>query len=258
MRKLFKYGGIIASIALIVAGAVSIGAGALGVMQVRDALSAEKIVGSPDMTPTLISAEAKDAGLNVATLDIPSQAVAGRTIDTGSEAQAFAGYMRIHALEASGGQVYAEMGRFLDKNGKATNDEALAAKDSTGQPVPNQARNLWVTETALTTALNTSFFAERVGVFTLAIGGALLLTGIGFLVLTLGGRFARTRPRLRPQVSQSRECSQRRPSSQSRTAEARLRPGLCRMGVRAELAVSISLSATGRAHGRIGSRLQCG
>ena len=48
MRKLFKYGGIIASIALIVAGAVSIGAGALGVMQVRDALSGEKIVGSPD------------------------------------------------------------------------------------------------------------------------------------------------------------------------------------------------------------------
>ena len=48
MRKLFKYGGIIASIALIVAGTVSIGAGALGVIQVRDALSGEKIVGSPD------------------------------------------------------------------------------------------------------------------------------------------------------------------------------------------------------------------
>ena len=128
----------------------------------------------------------------MATLDIPSQAVAGRTIDTGSEAQAFAGYMRIHALEASGGQVYAEMGRFLflrlKKNEQGYDDEALAAKDSTGQPVPNQARNLWVTETALATALNTSFFAERVGVFTLAMGGALLLTGIGFLVLTLEPR----------------------------------------------------------------------
>ena len=81
-------------------------------MQVRDALSAEKIIGSPDMTPTLISAEAKDAGLNVATLDIPSQAVAGKTIDTGSEAQAFAGYMRIHVLEASGGQVVRRDGPF--------------------------------------------------------------------------------------------------------------------------------------------------
>src|SRR5215218_8894666 len=129
MRKIFEYGGIIASVILIVAGAVSIGAGALGVMQVRDALAAEKIVGSPDMTPTAIKAEAQKAGLNVAALDIPEMAVAGRTIDTGSEAQAFAAYMRIHALEATGGQVYAEMGRFLDTNGKATNDEAAAAKD---------------------------------------------------------------------------------------------------------------------------------
>jgi hypothetical protein len=71
-------------------------------MQVRDALSGEKIVGSPDMTPALISAEAKDAGLNVATLNIPSQSLAGETINTGSEAKAFAQYMRIHALEASG------------------------------------------------------------------------------------------------------------------------------------------------------------
>jgi hypothetical protein len=211
MRTLFKYGGIVASVMLIVAGAVSIGAGALGVMQVRNALSAEKIVGSPDMTPTAITAEAKDAGLNLATLDIPNQAVAGKTIDTGSEAQAFAGYMRIHALEASGGQVYAEMGRFLDANGKATNDEALAAKDPTGQPVQNQARNLWVTETALTTALNTSFFAERVGIFTLAIGGALLLTGIGFLVLMLGGA-------LRPTPSETPAVSQAKPSVQPASA----------------------------------------
>jgi hypothetical protein len=211
MRTLFQYGGIVASVMLIVAGAVSIGAGALGVTQVRNALSAEKIVGSPDMTPTAITAEAKDAGLNLATLDIPNQAVAGKTIDTGSEAQAFAGYMRIHALEASGGQVYAEMGRFLDANGKATNDEALAAKDPTGQPVQNQARNLWVTETALTTALNTSFFAERVGIFTLAIGGALLLTGIGFLVLMLGGA-------LRPTPSETPAVSQAKPSVQPASA----------------------------------------
>ena len=193
MRKFFQYGGIIASVILIVAGAVSIGAGAFGVVEVRNALSAEKIVGTPDMTPTAISAAAKEAGLDLAKLDIPSMAVAGRTIDTGSEAKAFAGYMRIHALESTGGQVYSEMGRFLDANGKATNDEALAAKDpKTEQPVQNQLRNLWVTETALATALTTSFFAERVGLFTLAIGAALLITGFGFLVLTLGGALRRT------------------------------------------------------------------
>ena len=46
---------------------------------------------------------------------------------------------------------------------------------------------MWVTETALTTALNTSFFAERVAVFSIVMGAALLLTGIGFFILTLGG-----------------------------------------------------------------------
>ena len=38
----------------------------------------------------------------------------------------------------------------------------------------------------VSTALNTSFFAETVGVFGIVMGIALLLVGIGFLVLTLG------------------------------------------------------------------------
>jgi hypothetical protein len=42
-----------------------------------------------------------------------------------------------------------------------------------------------VTETALSTALNVAYFAERVSVFAIVMGFALLLTGIGFLVLTL-------------------------------------------------------------------------
>ena len=44
---------------------------------------------------------------------------------------------------------------------------------------------MWVTETALTTALNTAYFAEQVALFSIVMGVALLLTGIGFLVLTL-------------------------------------------------------------------------
>ena len=36
-----------------------------------------------------------------------------------------------------------------------------------------------MTETALTTALNTSFFAERVAMFSIVMGVALLLTGSG-------------------------------------------------------------------------------
>jgi hypothetical protein len=95
--------------------------------------------------------------------------------------------MEYHALEATGGKRFAEMGRFLTASGEETNDEALAAKDANGRPVENGLRNLWVTETALTTALNMSYMAEQLSLFGLVVGVALLLTGIGFLVLSIGG-----------------------------------------------------------------------
>jgi hypothetical protein len=40
-----------------------------------------------------------------------------------------------------------------------------------------------VTETALTTALNMSYMAERLSVFGLVVGIALLLTGVGLVIL---------------------------------------------------------------------------
>ena len=51
----------------------------------------------------------------------------------------------------------------------------------------NGLRNLWVTETALTTALNTSYMAEQLSLFGLVVGIALLLAGIGFAILAIGG-----------------------------------------------------------------------
>ena len=42
-----------------------------------------------------------------------------------------------------------------------------------------------MTETALTTALNTAYFAESVATFAIVMGFALLLSGVGFLILTL-------------------------------------------------------------------------
>jgi hypothetical protein len=187
MKKWFAYGGVFASIILVALGVGAIVIGASGINEVQNKLSLEKIVGSPDMTPAAIKQEAKEAGLP-ASISLPTNSVAGQTIDTGSEAKTFASYMRIHALEATGGRTYAEMGRFLTASGKETNDPTQAAKDpKTGQPVANHARDIWVTETALSTALNTSFFAERVALFSIVMGVALALTGIGFLVLTLGG-----------------------------------------------------------------------
>jgi hypothetical protein len=90
--------------------------------------------------------------------------------------------MRIHTLEATGGQTYAEMPRYATADGKGTNDAAKALQ-SNGKPVANAARDLWVTETALTTALNMSYMASQLSLFSIVIGVALLLTGGGFVVL---------------------------------------------------------------------------
>ena len=51
----------------------------------------------------------------------------------------------------------------------------------------NGARNVWVTETALTTALDSSFMATQLALFGIVVGAALLLAGFGFVVLALGG-----------------------------------------------------------------------
>ena len=162
MSKFFKYGGIVASIVLIAFGVGSIYTGVDGRDRVQSDLAREQIIGTPDST-------------------IPNQLV-----DTGSEAQAFAAVMRKHTLEATGGKTYAQMERFVDKAGKPTNDEKAAAVDpKSGEPVANQARNIWVTSTALQTALNTAYFAEGVATFAIVMGAALLLSGIGFLILTL-------------------------------------------------------------------------
>jgi sorbitol-specific phosphotransferase system component IIC len=171
MRKLFEYGGIAASIVLIAFGIGSIAIGAWGIDTVRDNLKQEQIyfgdASQDDAVPASLS---------------------GKQVTTGERAREFAKVMRKHALESTGGLTYSQMGRFLDENGKPTSDEAEAAKDpKTGQPVANEARNIWVTETALATALNVAYFGERVGVFGIVMGIALLLTGIGFLILTLGG-----------------------------------------------------------------------
>ena len=196
MRKVFEIGGMVAAAILIAFGVVTIVMGVNGHSTVQNSLKQEKIVGSPDMTPTAIKAEAKKAGLP-STISFPTTSVAGKAIDTGAKARAFAGYMRIHALEASGGLTYAEMGRFMAKPGTptqftdgngATSAEKYALIDSQSkQPVENGARNLWVTETALTTALNTSYMAEQLSLFGLVVGVALLLSGFGFAILAIGG-----------------------------------------------------------------------
>ena len=154
MSKLFSVGGYVAAAVLIVLGLGLAIAGFVGSSYVNNALADEQIVGTPDMTPDAISAAIKEAGLTG--VSAPSCTVAGEKVDTGMEAKCFADYMRIHALEATGGKTYSQMPQYATDDGKGTNDKAAASKGPNGAPVSNAARQIWVTETALTTALNVS------------------------------------------------------------------------------------------------------
>ncbi len=186
MRKLFEIGGFVAAAVLIAFGIGALVMSVQGRSTVRDSLKLEQIVGSPDMSPAAIADEATKAGLSAST-PLPTVDVANKPIDSGARARAFAGYMRIHTLEATGGLTYAQIPRYASADGKGTNDTAAAAKSPSGQPLDNPLRNLWVTETALTTALNTSYLAEQISLFGVVVGIALLLSGIGFGVLAVGG-----------------------------------------------------------------------
>jgi hypothetical protein len=191
--RILELGGIAAGVLMVAFG---IGALVLGINArntVGDELKREFIVGSPDMTPAETEKAVQEAGLR--NVEIPSCDVAEKEIKTGGDARCFAQYMRIHALESSGGNTYAQMGRFVAEanpnDPKGTSDEAAAAKDESGEPISNDARNTWVTETALSTALNVSYMAEQIALFSIVVGIALLLSGIGFIILAfavLGGR----------------------------------------------------------------------
>ena len=126
---------------------------------------------------------------------------AGETVDTGRKALAQAEIMREHTLSSTEGLTYAEMGRYQSAENPSdpagTNDEAAAAKDESGEPISNGARNIWVTETALATALDMGFMSEMLSIFSVVVGVALLLTGIGLVILAKAV-FGRSRPAAAP------------------------------------------------------------
>ena len=171
-RGVWEVGGFLAGGVLILFGIVAIFMGVNGFNTTRDAIKGE--------------------GITFGSADDPAVAKyadqwAGEQVTTGDQARAFAKVMRMHTLESTGDLTYSQMGRYQSAakpNDQAgTNDVAAATKDASGQPVANGARDIWVTETALTTALNMSYMAERLAVFGIVVGVALLLTGIGLVIV---------------------------------------------------------------------------
>ena len=222
MRKFFEIGGLIAAVVLIAFGIASIAMGFSGRSTVNTSLKQEQITGTPDMTPQAITREVaaaqkaqsqlfaklRSAGAQVtpSPIETPSCSVAGKLVDTGSKARCFAQYMRIHTFGATSGLTYSQMGRYIAKPSTplkftdglgATSDPKYAVLDpKTQQPTSNGRRDIWVTYTALTTALNSSYMASQLSLFGIVVGVALLLAGIGFAVLAIGGALRSTEPGL--------------------------------------------------------------
>ena len=191
--RVFKWGGVVSGGVLVAFGIAVIVLALLGRSTLDDELSRQQITGTPDMSPSTIVPGIEAAGLK--DVDIPDCDVAGKPIDSGPRARCFAQYMFIHALEGTGGYVYSEMGQYAAKPGApedlapggGTNNSEFAQIDPvTKQPASNGARNVWVTETALSTGLNVTFMASLLVLFTLLVGVALLLAGVGFIVIGLG------------------------------------------------------------------------
>jgi hypothetical protein len=184
VRRILEFGGIIAGIVLIVFGAAAIYMGIDGRMTVRDSLKQEQIF---------------FGGMQDEAVATHASKWADKQVVTGDQARAFGLVIREHALGMNDGLTYAQMGRFVAADNPeslaGTSDPAAALKGDDGAPVANTARNTWVTATALSTALNMSFMAEQMALFGIVVGVALLLTGIGLIILAfavLGGAFARS------------------------------------------------------------------
>ena len=208
-KTIFELGGYVAAAILVAFGIAALVLGVNGHSTVNSNLKQEQIYGSADMTPKAIAGEvtaAKEAqtslmsklhgaGVQITPSPItaPTCSVAGKFVNSGARARCFAEYMRIHTFGATSGLTYAQMARFAakpdtplkDTDGLgATNDSQYAVVDATThQPVSNGRRDIWVTYTALTTALNSAYMADQLSVFGIVVGVALLLSGLGFGVL---------------------------------------------------------------------------
>ena len=221
-NRVFRIGGFVSGGVLIAFGIAVIVLSVIGGNTVNTNLKNEYITGTPDMTPSgiqpevdaikadqqKIAAAQKTANVPASQqftftpVEAPGCSVAGKHVDNGNAAQCFARYMRIHALGSSNGLTYSQMGQYAAKpdappqstdfNG-GTSDTTYAQTDpKTGKPVSNGTRNLWVTETALTTALYLAFTGTAISIFGIVVGVALLLTGVGFIVLSLAALPTRT------------------------------------------------------------------
>ena len=99
-------------------------------------------------------------------------------VDDAETAHSMAEIIGVHALEATDGQTYAEMGRFLAADGGETSDEEAALKDEAGNPVPNPLRTVAFQASTLQTMLHTSHMAFNVADLVIGLGALIAVLGV--------------------------------------------------------------------------------
>lgn len=141
MKNLLKVSAVFG----IITGIILISGGAWGISFTYKNIAQEKIVTASDSS-------------------IPNVPLRGpRTL------KAQADIIRKHTLATTGGKTYAEMPRQIAK----LDAEGIPVLDNTGAAVmvPNTARDMWITATTLTTALN-------LGIFCYVFSGLILFLGL--------------------------------------------------------------------------------
>ncbi|MEK7612248.1 MAG: hypothetical protein AAB407_02820 [Patescibacteria group bacterium] len=159
MKKLLK----ISSVLAIVAGVALVFGGVLGIAFTYKSIAQEKII-----TPA-------DASISEKPVRGPLTLKAQADI------------IREHALKLTGGKTYAEMPRQIPKLDQ--NNQPIL--DASGKPVmtANTARDIWITATTLTTALNLGILTYGFSSLIILFGCISIWTGIVFSALSRYGRF---------------------------------------------------------------------
>jgi hypothetical protein len=158
MKKAFPILLIVIGVAFLFGGGYTVVRGVDARNQVQDELMASKIVTPADAS-------------------IPNTPVTDK-----ETAASMADIIEHHALEATNGLTYSEMGRFAtpDGNPAGTNEAAAAAKGADGKPVANNARNTAFQASALRTSLFSSVMAFEIA--TLVVGLGIMLAALGIAI----------------------------------------------------------------------------